>query len=478
METTLVVPETDVLARQLHTIFEQQLAHTAVVRKTTAAQRKEKLRHLRRWMTDNQAAIHEALRLDFGKSETETDISEIYNTQIEIDHAVRHLSRWMRPKRVGTPLVLIGTQSQVIYEPKGVALIISPWNYPFYLLVGPLVSAIAAGCCVVLKPSEMTPHTSALAKRMAAELFDPQEITVVEGDASVATALLKLPFHHIFFTGSPQVGKIVMRAAAENLASVTLELGGKSPCIVDETAAIADAAEKITIGKFLNAGQTCIAPDYVLVHESRQAELVQAIRQVIERFYGNNPEQSPDLARIINAKHLNRLRNMVSDAVAKGATVVTGGIANEATNYLSPILLTQVTPDMQVMKEEIFGPVLPILTYRDHNEAIRFVNERDKPLALYMFSRDQSTIDSVLGQTSAGGVSVNECLMHILQPNLPFGGVNNSGVGKAHGFYGFTAFSNEKGVLRQRIGLTNYKALYPPYTPTVKRLTQLLLRWL
>ncbi len=480
METTFPIAstESESFEKQLQTIFEQQQAHTAIIRQTTAAQRKAKLRRLRDWMRQNRTAIREALQQDFRKAATETDISEIYSTQIEINHAIGHLSRWMCPRKVPTPLALIGTRSRVMYEPKGVALIIAPWNYPFYLLVGPLVSAIAAGCCAILKPSEMTPCTSALLKRMSSELFDPAEITVVEGDASVATALLQLPFNHIFFTGSPSIGKVVMRAAAEHLTSVTLELGGKSPCIVDETADIADAAEKITMGKFLNAGQTCIAPDYLLVHESREEELIQAMGQTIERFYGKDPEQSPDLAYIVNSRHLSRLRNLIADAVAKGARIAAGGTANNFTNYLAPTLLTHVTPHMQVMQEEIFGPVLPVVTYRDINEAVGFINERDKPLALYVFSRNRRVIDYVLHHTSAGGVSVNECLMHISHPDLPFGGVNNSGIGKAHGFYGFTAFSNEKAVLRQRVGLTNYKLFYPPYTAKVQRLVNLLLQWL
>ncbi|MDJ1495224.1 aldehyde dehydrogenase family protein [Cytophagaceae bacterium DM2B3-1] len=478
METEALTSDHQVFEDQLLPIFEQQKAYAQALLISSVEQRKEKLKRLRQWILSNRIAIQEALSRDFHKPVFETDITEIYSTKTELDHALGQLHKWMRPAKVGTPLVLIGTRSRVMYEPKGVALIIAPWNYPFYLLVSPLISAIAAGCCAILKPSEMTPATTSLVKRMVAELFESREVTVVEGDATVATALLKLPFDHIFFTGSPQIGKVVMRAAAEHLTSVTLELGGKSPCIVDATANIKDAAEKIAIGKFLNAGQTCIAPDYILVHKSKEKELVQTIQAVITQFYGADPETSPDLAHIINSRHLNRLQGLISDAVAKGATLVVGGKANAETRYLAPTLLTGVTPDMQVMQEEIFGPVLPVLTFEHIHEVTHFVTERSKPLALYIFSQDQQQIDYVLKHTTAGGVSVNECLMHVLHPDLPFGGVNTSGIGKSHGFYGFVAFSNEKAVLHQRVGLTNYKQFYPPYTQKVKKLFNLLLQWL
>ena len=462
---------------QIHDLFKQQQAHKHNIRQTTTRQRKEKLKKLHGWIRLNEQSICDALHHDFRKPATETKLSEIFPVQGEINHTLAHLSGWMKPRRVHTPLSLLGTGSRIMYEPKGVALIIAPWNYPFYLLIGPLVSAIAAGCCAILKPSEMTPHTSALVKRMMAELFDEAEVAVVEGDAPVSTMLLKLPFDHIFFTGSPQIGKVVMRAAAENLTSVTLELGGKSPAIVDQTADIGDAAEKIVAGKFLNCGQTCIAPDYLLVHQSRADELANAMASVIGRFYGGDAAQSPDYTRIVNIRHHGRLEKLLADAIQKGATVLAGGEVR-SDNYLAPTLLTAVTESMEVMREEIFGPILPILTYSNLDEAIRFVNDRPKPLALYVFSRDRPQIRYVLENTSAGGITVNDCLLHIANPDLPFGGVNNSGIGKAHGHHGFLAFSNEKAVLRQRIGFTPLKMLYPPYTETVRRRVGWLMKWL
>jgi len=478
METVLKSPAPSLAATTIPALFEKQRAHALTLRSSTDAQRKEKLRQLRSWITRNRTAIQNALHNDFRKSATEADLSEIFPSQNEIKDALHNLSDWMKPKKAGTPLALFGSRARVMYEPKGVALIIAPWNYPFYLIVDPLVSAIAAGCCAILKPSEMTPHTSALITRMVAELFDEQEIAVVEGDAQIAADLLKLPFDHIFFTGSPQIGKVVMRAAAEHLTSVTLELGGKSPTIVDETAHIADAAEKIIAGKFLNSGQTCIAPDYLMVHESRSAQLVEALQQNIHRFYGSDVAQSHDYTRMVNARHRSRVQHLITDAVTKGARVYTGGEVREEDNYIAPTILTNVTVEMQVMQEEIFGPVLPVMTYKSTDEAIQFMNSRPKPLAFYVFSRDQQQVEFLLKNTSAGGVTINDCLLHVANNNLPFGGVNNSGMGKAHGHYGFLAFSNEKAVLYQRIGWTSYKILYPPYTDRVKNLVNKLLRWL
>ena len=478
MTTTTNTTEALPRAARLESLLAKQQRHALSLRSSTAGERREKLQRLRGWIMEHRPAIQEAIYRDFRKPATEVDLSEIFPTINAIKDVAGNLSVWMRPKKVGTPLPMLGTSSRVMYEPKGVALVIAPWNYPFFLIAEPLVSAIAAGCCAVLKPSEMTPHTSALIARMAAELFDEQEVAVVEGDAEVASQLLKLPFDHIFFTGSPQIGKVVMRAAAENLTSVTLELGGKSPTIVDETADVADAAEKIVAGKFLNCGQTCLAPDYLLVHESKRDALVEALQANIRRFYGEDAAQSPDYTRIVNARHRSRLQKILDDAVAKGANVLTGGTVREADNYIAPTLLTHVTEDMLVMQEEIFGPVLPILTYRQPDEVVRFVNQRPKPLGFYVFSRNQHRIDYLLRNTTAGGVTVNDCILHVANNNLPFGGVNNSGIGKAHGHYGFLAFSNEKAVLRQRVGWTSYKMLYPPYTDKVKKMVNQLLRWM
>jgi aldehyde dehydrogenase (NAD+) len=330
----------------------------------------------------------------------------------------------------------------------------------------------------VVKPSEITPHTSALLKRMLAELFPEAEVAVVEGDSRVAQALLELPFDHIFFTGSPAIGKIVMKAAAEHLASVTLELGGKSPAVVDETANVRDAAEKLAWGKFINGGQTCIAPDYVLVHISREAAFLEALRDTLSRFYPESPGQPyPDLARVINARHLRRIRHLIEDAVQKGATIAYGGTHNEADNLITPTVLTSVSPDMEVMQEEIFGPVLPVITYRTPDEAVSFINEQAKPLAIYAFGREPEKIDHLLRNTTSGGACINDTLVHIANPDLPFGGVNNSGIGKSHGYYGFLAFSNERAVLHQNKRLNLLRQLYPPYTLKVHQMIDRLLKW-
>ncbi|MDO1450028.1 aldehyde dehydrogenase family protein [Rhodocytophaga aerolata] len=461
-------------------IFEKQRAHKDYIRQTTASQRIEKLHRLKNWLFTNRVLIHEALYDDFRKPAAEVDSTEIYPVKAEIDHTTAHLRQWMKPTKVATPIALLGSSSYIQYEPKGVSLIMAPWNFPFNLAIVPLVSAIAAGCCAIVKPSEMTPTTSALIKKMIGELFNENEVAVAEGDAEVAQALLRLPFDHIFFTGSPQIGKIVMKAAAENLTSVTLELGGKSPVVVDQTADIADAAEKIVWGKFMNAGQICVSPDYLFVHKSKEAELVQALKNAIQKLFAGNASSianSPDYARIVNALHRKRLQNLISDAVQKGAQVAAGGEILEDENYIAPTLLTRVNAYMQVMQEEIFGPVLPILTFEELEQVTNFIKLRDKPLALYVFSQSNKNTDFILNNTSSGGVCINECVLHYTNPHLPFGGVNTSGIGKAHGHYGFLDFSNQKAVLKQRTGFTSIKMIYPPYTDKVKRLVKLFVRW-
>lgn len=474
------VSEKSQLPDKLFQIFEKQRSHKQHIRQTTAAQRIEKLHRIKNWLFKNQAIIYEALYDDFRKPAAEVDSTEIYPVKAEIDHTATHLRRWMKPTRVSTPVALLGSTSYIHYEPKGIALIMAPWNFPFNLAIVPLISAIAAGCCAIIKPSEMTPNTSALIRKMIGELFNENEIAVVEGDADVAQELLRLPFDHIFFTGSPQTGKIVMKAAAEHLTSVTLELGGKSPVIVDQTADINDAAEKIAWGKFINCGQICVSPDYLFVHKSKEAELVQALRNAIQKLFAGSASSvatSPDYARIVNTRHRKRIQNLIMDATQKGAQVAIGGEIIEEENYIAPTLLTRVNAYMQVMQEEIFGPVLPIMTFEDLEQVTNFVNLRDKPLALYVFSQSSKNTDFILNTTSSGGVCINDCVLHYTNPYLPFGGVNTSGIGKAHGHYGFMDFSNQKAVLKQRTGFTSIKMIYPPYTDKVKRLVKLFVRW-
>jgi aldehyde dehydrogenase (NAD+) len=359
-----------------------------------------------------------------------------------------------------------------MYEPKGVVLIISPWNFPFNLSLGPVVSAIAAGNCVMLKPSELTPHSSACMKQILGDLFDESEVAVIEGDVRVSEALLRKKFDHIFFTGSPAVGKIVMKAAAENLTPVTLELGGKSPVFVDRTADLDEAAKKIAWGKFLNSGQTCIAPDYLLVDESIRAPFIEKLAASLRSMEG---EGSSGL--IVNDRHAARVWRLYDDAVAAGARVVTGGASGTDVRRMMPTVLENVPAGHAVMQEEIFGPLLPMLTYRSLDEAVKFVNEREKPLVSYVFSRDRRVVKEILSRTTAGATVVNHTLIHFFQLNLPFGGVGHSGVGKGHGFFGFQAFSNARGVLLQRTKLSPIELMFPPYTKLKQKLIDLTLKY-
>ncbi|MFD1873946.1 aldehyde dehydrogenase family protein [Hymenobacter bucti] len=461
--------------------FEALRAQAPALRREAAAARRQRLQRLADWLTAHRTDIQQALYQDFRKPPAETDVTEIWASLVELKHTSRHLGRWLAPRRVGTPLALMGTKGWVQVEPKGVVLIIAPWNYPFYLAIDPLISAIAAGNAVVIKPAEQTPATSALLRRLCEDLFLPSEVLVLEGGKDVATELLRLPWDHIFFTGSPQIGKVVMRAAAEYLSSVTLELGGKSPAIVDATANLRDAAEKIVWGKFINAGQTCVAPDYVLVQASAQADLVAEMKAAITRYYnaqGEGVRQSESYARIVNEHHYARLARLLEDAEMRGATLAAGGGVEEQQCYIEPTILTDVPAGAAVLEEEIFGPILPVIAFDTPAEAADYVNARLKPLAQYVFTTNKQNRRYLLDNIAAGGAAVNETIIQLAHPELPFGGVGNSGLGKAHGHAGFLAFSNEKSVLQQRIGRTGIKTMYPPYTTGVKRLIGWLLTYL
>lgn len=438
------------------------------------AERRAALASLRAAIQRREADVVAALAADFGKPETEVILTEILPVLAEIRHTSANLKRWMRPKKIAPTLATFGTSARIRPEPRGVCLIVAPWNYPFNLALGPLVSCLAAGNSAIVKPSEMTPATSALIAEIVAETFDPSLVTVVEGGKEVSTALLALPFDHIFFTGSPAVGRIVMEAAAKNLTSVTLELGGKSPTIVGPGADLAKAAQWIAFGKFANAGQTCIAPDYLFVHESVKDAFVAALRERIAASYGSDPAASPDLARIVNEHHAGRLRGLLDDATTKGAKLLLGG-TQEGTR-LAPTLLEAITPEMDIDREEIFGPVLPIMPYADLDDVIARINARPKPLALYVFDRDRAFADRIIAATTSGGVGVNLTVMHYTHPGLPFGGVNNSGIGAAHGEHGFRAFSHERGILEDRF--SSLPMLFPPYGRRARRLAAMAKRFL
>ena len=444
----------------------------------SAARRRARLRDLLAALLARREEAHAALAADFGKVPAEVDLAELYPLAAELRLAIRHLDRWMRPQRVATPLGFTGSRAWIRPEPRGVVLVISPWNYPLYLALGPLISAVAAGNCVVLKPSEYTPHASAFLRDLLAGLFPEAEVAVLEGGAEVARELLELPFDHVFFTGSPEVGRQVLAATARHLASATLELGGKSPVLVAADADLPMAARRIIWGKCLNAGQTCVAPDYVLVHAAIHDRLVDALVQALADFYGPTEAErrhSPDLGRILNARHLERLRDLLADS---GGRVVTGGLWDAEDRYFAPTLVTDVAPDAPLMRQEIFGPILPVLAVPDLEAALRFVNQRPKPLAMYLFTRSRATAADLVARTTAGGTCINDTVLQFVQPNLPAGGVNASGLGKAHGRQGFQTFSNARGILRCRPRYSPLQWLYPPFTPRVRRLIRLALRFL
>lgn len=463
----------------IEAVFTAQVNNRWNIHQTSSIEKVAKLKKLETWIINNKQSIRDAIYKDFKKPATDVDLTEIFTALSEIRHTIKHLGKWTKPHRVKRTMALITTRSWIQYEPCGVVLIIAPWNYPFNLTVTPLVSAIAAGNCVILKPSELAKNTSSLISKMVEDLFPENEIAVLEGDKKVAIELLKKPFDHIFFTGSSVVGKIVLEAASKHLSSVTLELGGKSPAIIDKAANITDTAQKIVWGKFMNCGQSCIAPDYLLVEEAVLPELLTNLKYFIQKFYGTEEsdwQTCPDYARIINIHHFQRLAQVLNETVQSGAKVEIGGDINKEEKYISPTILTSVTPESAIMEEEIFGPILPILTYSDINEAINIIRNKPKPLALYIFSKSQHNIDTVLTNTSSGGVCINDVVIQFSQTNLPFGGVNDSGMGRTHGFFGFITFSNEKAVVKHS-RFSPLKLMYPPYTKRVRKIVDLIVKY-
>lgn len=453
----------DTIAQRLYQ--QRQFFETGQTR--PLAFRRAQLQRLQQLIVDNEAQILEALHADLRKPQFEAYVAEIYVVLEEIKHTLKCLSAWMRPQRVKVALLQQPGQAMRVPEPLGIVLIISPWNYPFQLLLLPLVGAIAAGNCAVLKPSEVASATATLVADLIKRYFDPQVVCAITGGIDTSQHLLAQRFDHIFFTGGTAIGKVVMSAAAQHLTPVTLELGGKSPCLVDREVDVATAARRIVWGKFTNAGQTCIAPDYLLVDRAIQAPLLAAMQVCLREFYGDDPAQSPDYARIINDYHFRRLTALLQDA-----SIVVGGQTQAADRYIAPTILAPVSPDAPVMQEEIFGPILPVLTYDRLEAAIAFVNDRPKPLALYCFSRNKNYIQQVLTQTSAGGVCVNDILLHNLVPDLGFGGVGPSGIGRYHGKASFETFSNWKGVLQRPFWL-DLPLRYPPYSGTLAKFKSL-----
>lgn len=416
----------------------------------------EQLKRLKQAILDRQEAIVAAVNADLNRSEFEAyfEIASIS----EINYALKHLKSWAKPKKVPTPIDQFPASAKIYPEPLGVVLIIGPWNYPFQLMISPLVGAIAAGNCAVLKPSELAANTSRVVTELVEQTFDPAYITAVEGGVETSQQLLAEKFDHIFFTGGTKIGRIIMQAAAKNLTPVTLELGGKSPCIVDATVDIDRAAKRITWGKFINAGQTCIAPDYLLVDRRIKSDLLDSIKKYVGEFYGDDPSQSPDYARLISQTHFDRVASFIKDGKA-----IVGGQIKPEERYIAPTILDEVKWDAPVMQDEIFGPILPVLEYTDLNEAIDQINQRPKPLALYLFSKDKQTQQKVLEKTSSGGVCLNDTVMQIGVTELPFGGVGESGIGSYHGKASFDTFSHYKSVLKKGWWL-DLDWRYAPYT--------------
>ena len=459
------------------TLFNTQKANQYNIGNTTYTQRIAKLNALKKAVEFTyKDKIREALYADFKKPFTETDLTEIYPVIGEIKFAKSNLKSWMKRQKVETPMALLGSSSYYIYEPKGVCLLISPWNFPLNLTFGPLVSAIAAGNTVIIKPSEMTPHISKVMAEIVADLFDENEIALVEGEVEVSQELLKLPFNHIFFTGSPQVGKIVMQAASKHLTSVTLELGGKSPTIIDETANLKAAAKKIAWGKFLNSGQTCIAPDYILVKDAVKDAFISELREQLKTFFTEDAAASDSLSRVVNAKHYERLVAHLEDAKSNNATIEIGGKTTSEDNFIEPTVISNVPESASLLQDEIFGPILPIKTYKTLDEAITYINAKEKPLALYVYSKSKKNINTIIANTRAGSTAINNNVLQYTNHNLPFGGSNNSGIGKAHGVFGFQEFSNMRSVLKQHT-IGSIEFLFPPYTNFKQKLVDLTIKW-
>ncbi|MBF2053518.1 MAG: aldehyde dehydrogenase [Candidatus Sericytochromatia bacterium] len=398
-----------------------------------------------------------ALKQDLGKPAFEAYAAEVGFVLDDIRFTIKHLPEWMAIEEVKTPLVHQPGSSHLIYEPYGLCLIMAPWNYPFQLLVAPLVGALAAGNCAVLKPSELAPATSALMAELIQKTFDPHYISLYEGALDVNQALLAERFDHIFFTGSTRVGKIVMQQAAEHLTPVVLELGGKSPCIVDRGVPLDVTARRIVWGKFMNAGQTCVAPDYVLVPPEMKVDLIQAMKQALKDFYGLEPKASPDYARIVNAAHFERLT-----ALMPAEQVIVGGQTDATQRYIAPTILSPVSWEDPVMQDEIFGPLLPVLTYRSLQEAVEQIRQRPRPLALYLFSENPAHHELVMGGLSFGGGCINDTIVHLATPYLPFGGIGGSGMGAYHGRYSFETFSHRKAIMKRPLKL-DLPLRYPPY---------------
>lgn len=460
-------------------LLQNEKNNLQALKNTSATERIIKIKRIEKYLLDpaNHKEISKALWQDLRKPDEEVIATEISAVILNVKSVSKNLKSWMQDEYVPSPLTMAGMTSYIKHEPKGNVLIISPWNYPLQLTLNPVISAIAAGNAVTIKPSEISSNTSKAIKKMINHLFDESEIAVIEGSVNIASALLEKPFNHIHFTGSPAVGKIVMHTAAKNLTSVTLELGGKSPVVVDETVNIESVAQKIAWAKCLNNGQTCIAPDYALIHERKVQDFINAFEGSVEKFYNSGEkgiQNSPDYCRIINTKNHIRIVKLIEDAVNNGAKKVIGKEYDENDKFIPPTVLINVDHTMSIMQEEIFGPVLPIITFKEIDEVSDIIYKLHTPLALYIMSNSRKNTNYILNNTSAGGTAINELMVTSINPNLPFGGMNNSGIGRSNGKFGFVDFSNERGIVKRNWG--NLKIIYPPYNAKVFKFFKTIVR--
>lgn len=423
---------------------------------------------LKQEIIKNEKKIFEALNKDLSKSETESYLTEVGIILDEISFTIKHLKKWTKPKKVKTAMSQMPGKSYIYSEPYGNVLIMSPWNYPFQLSIAPLIASIAGGNCSIIKPSEYSKHTSKVLKELITNVFKEEYVGVIEGGIEVNTEILNERFDYIFFTGSPYVGKIVLEKAAKNLTPVTLELGGKSPCIVDKSSDINNAAKKIVWGKFLNSGQTCVAPDYLLIHSDVKEKFIKEAKKYINIFYGKNPLLSSDYSKIINEKHFKRLIGYLDNA-----SIVLGGEIDSESLKISPTFIENIEIDSLIMQEEIFGPMLPIIEYSDIEDVITIIKGKEKPLALYLFTEDNNIENKVLNEVSFGGGCINDVIIHIASPYMPFGGVGNSGMGSYHGKAGFDAFTHRKSILKKS-KVFDIPLRYPPYTGKLEKIKKIL----
>ncbi|MCQ0111014.1 aldehyde dehydrogenase [Zhouia sp. CL16] len=443
-------------------LLKQQDAFFNAQKTKDVSYRKEMLVALRNEIEINEEAICDAIYDDFKKPQFESMATETQLVLAELNLMIKRIRQWASPTRVSTNLLNFPSSDRIYKEPFGKVLIVAPWNYPFQLAIAPLIGAVAAGNTAVIKPSELTPNTSAIIAKIIKAVFPVEYVSVVEGGVEVSQKLLSFKWDYIFFTGSTAVGKIVYKSAAEHLTPVTLELGGKNPCIVDETAKINLAAKRIVWGKFINAGQTCIAPDYILVQHKVKDQLLEALKRNIEKSYGKNVEASPDFARIVNHKHYKRLISLLEDE-----NVVFGGLTNESDNYLAPTLVNEPDLEAAIMKEEIFGPILPILSYKNEDDLTKIMGKYSKPLATYVFSTKRKFQKKIVHLNSFGGGAINDTIIHIANKDLPFGGVGDSGIGAYHGKLSFDLFSHHKSVLK-KANWIDVPLRYPPYKLPLK----------